>query len=74
MIIKNLLLKFDQEQDGKLLFLTDNNFSVSLPTDLFPADFNRQGEIYLSVDSSPLLTAIENKKELLNELLNSDDK
>ncbi len=74
MLIKNLLLKFDKEQGGKLSFLTDNNISLDFPADIFPADFDRQKSIYLSVDFSPLLNSSENKKQLLNELLNPDDK
>lgn len=74
MLIKNLLLKFDKEQAGKLIFLTDNNISIDFPVDIFPLDFDRQKTIYLSMDLLPLLSSTENKKKLLNELLNPDDK
>jgi hypothetical protein len=74
MVIKNLLLKFDKEQTGKFIFLTDNNFEVVIPADVFPPDFDRQKSFYLAMDLLPLLSSAENKKILLNELLNPDDK
>lgn len=74
MLIKNLLLKFKEEKQGQLIFVTDNGLTLSLPGDIFPADFDRQREFYLAIDEVPLLSSIENKKQLLNELLNPDDK
>lgn len=74
MLIKNLLLKFNNEQAGKFIFLTENNLEIALPVDIFPSDFDRHQAIYLSIDLMPLLDLAENKKQLLNELLNPDDK
>ncbi len=74
MVIKNLLLKFSKEQNGNFIFATDNGFEIAIPADIFPGDFDRQKIVYLAMDSVPLLSSLENKKELLNELLNSDDK
>ena len=74
MMIKNLLLKFSKEQNGNFIFATDNGFEIVIPGDIFPSDFDRQKTFYLAMDSAPLLNSLENKKELLNELLNSDDK
>ncbi len=74
MVIKNLALNFSKEENGKFIFLTDNGFEVVFPADIFPSDFDRQKTVYLAIDSIPLVSSLENKKELLNELLNSDDK
>ncbi len=74
MVIKNLLLNFTKEQNDNFVFATDNGFEIMIPADIFPSDFDRQKTFYLAMDSAPLLSSLENKKELLNELLNSDDK
>ena len=73
MIIKNLALTFDRQDQGRVYFRADNGEDITLPGFLLGEGFDKQKQVYLSVDYSPLLSADDSKKKLLNELLNDDN-
>lgn len=73
MLIKNLLLIPDRQDQGKIYFKTDNGSEITLPDFLFGEVFDKQQQVYLSVGTSPLVGSTDDKKKLLNELLNDDD-
>lgn len=73
MPIKNLVLSFVREEDGKIIFQTETKLEVAIATDLL-GDFKNDGQpYYFNFDKQPYLAASDNQKQVLNELLDPKD-
>lgn len=73
MIIKNLQLQYQGQQDGKAILRSENGAEIWLDDFLLTNLENREQPLYLAMDSEPLVSSAEDKKTILNELLNPED-
>lgn len=71
MIINNLELTFDKQEEGRLVFKTDSGAEISIEEYLLK-DFDKNKKVYIALDEQPLVSSQENKKEILNEVLNEE--
>lgn len=72
MIIKNLKLNFSEKNGNAIIFKTENGAEVSIDSFLLKNFEDNAEPVYLAMDSSPLVSGQDNKKDVLNELINPD--
>ncbi|PWB38784.1 MAG: hypothetical protein C3F02_01690 [Parcubacteria group bacterium] len=72
MIIKNLKLNYSGRQDNKAIFKTENGAEVLVDAFLLDNFEDNHQPIYLALDQEPLVSRDEDKKEILNKLLNPE--
>jgi hypothetical protein len=70
MLIKNLKLSFVRQEGDKIILQADNGAEIFLPDYLLEQFTEHDKPVFLSMDYQPTPSADENKKEVLNDLLN----
>lgn len=70
MSLNNLELSFNHQEDTKCIFKDSKGAEVSIDISLL-ADFEyQQGKVFLAMDKLPLIFSEEDRKGLLNSILN----
>ncbi len=73
MLLNNLELSFDRQEDKKYIFKNSKGIEIALDINLFD-DFQGQAkDIFLAMDFLPMVFAEEDRKNLLNDILNNQD-
>lgn len=71
MLLNNLELSFDRQEGSKYIFINQAGQEVILEKDIFSETEMPNKKIFLSMDIEPLVSATEDKKKTLNEILGS---
>jgi len=72
MLVKNLKIILSEKQGEKSVFKTENGAEITIDNSLVEKVVLGQS-VYLALDEHPLVSGQEDKKKLLNELLNPED-
>lgn len=72
MLIKNLKLNFAGKNGNIAVFKTENGAEVTIDDFLLKNFDDNTEPVYLAMDNSPLASSQDNKKDMLNELINPE--
>lgn len=72
MLIKNLQVIFDRQEGDKLVFKSEAGAEIAVTDYLLEGQDYQGKKIFMSVDTEPLVSSLENKKDTLNEILNNN--
>ena len=72
MLIKNLELSFDRQENGKMIFKTETGAEITIADHLLDVPEDKSKQVYFCLDQKPLPGSDEDKKQLLNELIDDE--
>lgn len=73
MLLDNLELSFDRQESGKYIFKNKDNLEISIAEDFFKEWQANNKKFFLAMDFAPMFSSDQNKKNLLNEILDQKD-
>lgn len=74
MMVNNLAVSYIKKEDGRAIFRSENGLEIALDESFVPDQTEAGQTFYLALDENPLVSSNENKKDILNKLLNDSEK
>ena len=71
MIIENLLFTIASQEGQHFVLRTEDNKEIKISIDFLGENINIGDKVYLSLDKEPIADLSEERKKLLNEILDA---